>query len=675
MRQTGAKRIRTINILMALLIMCLCLGAAPAVAEDNSTSLSVPLVTGLPGATVQVPVNLNSAGQVLGVQFELNFTGELISFQSGEKGAFTANYNLAVSSQGANKIRVIITSPANAPIAGGTGSVAILRFKVSDTAEAGQTCPLALTSVVLAGSGGSEIKPVGQTDGVFRVVPPLKVQVIDTTGQRGSVAQVPLNLTSQGQVAGIQLDLSYDDQLLDYQGIETGSLGAGFNAQANNTGGGKLKVMLVKQNATTIPPGSGPVALLNFKVRDSAQTGQSCQLALSNVRLADSAANNLGSAELIDGKFTVIPGGSISLTVSPASVSLTAGGQQQLSVSVTPSDSTISYTTGNSSVASVDESGRITAVSSGSTVITVTASKAGYQNAIQEVPVSVSSGGGGGGGGGNGTPTVSLTVEPQTANLSVAETLQLKAVVSPSDATVRYSSGNSGVATVDGSGKITAVGKGKADITVTASRAGYHDATKVVSVTVEDFKLKGLECTFYDVTSTHWAFGIIGELCSKGYVKGYPGGAFKPDNNITRAEFTRILTKVLGLSDKKPAASMFSDITPADWYYGAVQAAAGAGIVKGYDNGKFLPDQNISREEMAVILVNALGKREEALSRAGDETIFTDDRGIASWARGFVVIAVQEGLVKGYPDNTFRPGNNATRAEACAIIVRYMEKK
>ncbi len=185
---------------------------------------------------------------------------------------------------------------------------------------------------------------------------------------------------------------------------------------------------------------------------------------------------------------------------------------------------------------------------------------------------------------------------------------------------------------------------------------------------VEDIE----ECTFDDVTGAHWAAEMIEELCLKGYINGYPDGTFKPDNNITRAEMTKILVKVQGLEEADPDMPQFKDVNPSDWYYGYIEAAARAGLVKGYETGEFRPNQKITREEIAALICRAMGKESEAASLANVRTEFTDDQDIAAWARGYVVIEFREGIVNGYPDQSFGPKKNATRAEVCAMVFRYI---
>ena len=133
-----------------------------------------------------------------------------------------------------------------------------------------------------------------------------------------------------------------------------------------------------------------------------------------------------------------------------------------------------------------------------------------------------------------------------------------------------------------------------------------------------------------------------------------------------------MIDRILELPAYNPSAPDFSDISASDWFYASVENAVYAGIVKGYDNSAFKPDDPVTREEMANILVNVLGKQDEAGASMNVKTGFKDDARISSWARGFVVVAVKYGLLKGYPDGSFRPLGDATRAEACAVVWNYL---
>jgi len=178
---------------------------------------------------------------------------------------------------------------------------------------------------------------------------------------------------------------------------------------------------------------------------------------------------------------------------------------------------------------------------------------------------------------------------------------------------------------------------------------------------------------FKDLTKEHWAYECIMKLCQQNIVNGYPDKTFRPGNNITRAEFAKLIGVALGLAKQIPERSTFKDVRPTDWHYGYVEVAAKAGLVKGYA-GNFRPNAQISRQEMAAIIVRALGKEAEAQILAKEKLALADAAKIAGWAKGYVALAVAQGIIEGYPDNTFGPAKNATRAESSTMVCRYLEK-
>jgi hypothetical protein len=178
---------------------------------------------------------------------------------------------------------------------------------------------------------------------------------------------------------------------------------------------------------------------------------------------------------------------------------------------------------------------------------------------------------------------------------------------------------------------------------------------------------------FTDVPNSSWAYGDIENLSSLGDISGYPDGTFQPNNQITRAEFCAIMDKVLNLTSYTPQTPTFTDVNTGDWFAHAVETAAHAGIAKGYGDGTFHPNAPISRQEIACVLVQALGKSQLADADAQAVTKFTDDHDIAWWSRGYVDVTLQQGIVSGYPDNTFEPKNETTRAESSAMISNFLK--
>jgi len=183
-------------------------------------------------------------------------------------------------------------------------------------------------------------------------------------------------------------------------------------------------------------------------------------------------------------------------------------------------------------------------------------------------------------------------------------------------------------------------------------------------------KIPPTPCVFNDLTKEHWAYECIITLCAKGIIAGYPDKTFRPGKNITRAEFTKLIAGALGLAKEMPGKPTFTDVQAANWHYDYVEAAAKAGLIKGY-KGEFRPNDQITRQEMVAIMIRAAGKESEALAKAQEKIELADEAQISSWARGYVALAVESGLIEGYPDKTFGPMKNTTRAEAAVIICRF----
>lgn len=162
----------------------------------------------------------------------------------------------------------------------------------------------------------------------------------------------------------------------------------------------------------------------------------------------------------------------------------------------------------------------------------------------------------------------------------------------------------------------------------------------------------------------HWAEENITHLVALGAVSGYPDNTFKPENKITRAEFAAILVKAFKLESQK--GKVFAD-TASHWARDSISTAACHDIVSGYDATTFGPDDNITREQMAVMVMNAL-----QLPAVTADGSLIDSNSISGWAKEAVATAVKNGIINGYPDNTFRPRAKATRAEAVTVVVNAL---
>jgi hypothetical protein len=148
---------------------------------------------------------------------------------------------------------------------------------------------------------------------------------------------------------------------------------------------------------------------------------------------------------------------------------------------------------------------------------------------------------------------------------------------------------------------------------------------------------------------------------------------------VTRAQFAVILARMAGLAADPEAAARFSDLPAGAWYRGMVGAAAAAGLVSGTGERTFSPQQPITREQVAAMMVRLLSKSGPDLSIDDRETArllagFADAGEISTWAKNSVALAVREGLMRGRQANRFEPRGQSTRAEAAVVLYRLLQK-
>ncbi|MCL2838525.1 MAG: S-layer homology domain-containing protein [Oscillospiraceae bacterium] len=171
-------------------------------------------------------------------------------------------------------------------------------------------------------------------------------------------------------------------------------------------------------------------------------------------------------------------------------------------------------------------------------------------------------------------------------------------------------------------------------------------------------------------TNAHWANSEISNMLIRGVVTGNDNGYFLPDNNITRAEFTAILARALEL----PSAStnMFTDVSDDDWFASDIARAYQAGIIAGFDDRSFLPNNTITRQQMAVILMRALQIFGFENDNYANLIYFADHLVIAEWAVDAISGAVGAELMTGFDNGEFSPLSHATRAQATVVIARLL---
>ncbi len=164
----------------------------------------------------------------------------------------------------------------------------------------------------------------------------------------------------------------------------------------------------------------------------------------------------------------------------------------------------------------------------------------------------------------------------------------------------------------------------------------------------------------------HWAEANIRALVKLGAITGYPNGTFLPDHHITRAEFVTMLAKAFGLEAGE--GKVFAD-TAHHWAKDAIAIAESHGIVSGYNETTFGADGYITREQMAAMIARAMN-----LQVNGVAMNFIDSTDISPWAANAITATFQAGIITGYPDQSFKPQGNATRAEAVTVLFRALER-
>ena len=152
------------------------------------------------------------------------------------------------------------------------------------------------------------------------------------------------------------------------------------------------------------------------------------------------------------------------------------------------------------------------------------------------------------------------------------------------------------------------------------------------------------------------------------YVVGYPDGMVRPSGNITRAEAATIFFRLLTDDSRNQfwmTTNTYSDVNRGDWFNNAVSTLSNAGIISGYPDGTFRPNAPITRAEMSKII--ALFAK---LNKSEDR--FNDIAG--HWAEAYIKLAAGNGWIAGYPDGSFKPQQNITRAETMTMINRVLER-
>ena len=185
------------------------------------------------------------------------------------------------------------------------------------------------------------------------------------------------------------------------------------------------------------------------------------------------------------------------------------------------------------------------------------------------------------------------------------------------------------------------------------------------------FTIKPATKTFPDVAASDWFAGVVSRATGLGLINGYADGRFGPNDPITRGQVAVVLWNMAGGPAVGTGAKSFTDVAADKYYYDAVRWASGAGVVSGYGDGtRFGPDDKVTREQLAAMLANyAEGVAKwQVTGSADDYAGMGDAESVSDWARTAVGWCFQSKILSGSA-GLLRPHGNASRAEASKMIV------
>ena len=267
----------------------------------------------------------------------------------------------------------------------------------------------------------------------------------------------------------------------------------------------------------------------------------------------------------------------------------------------------------------------------------------------------------------NSTATIDQDTDTITVTLPYGtEYTFLTPVYTTSDGAEVYVQDTDTVNGDDGVGARGWIKSGESTINFSTSRRFRVEAENESDYTTYTVNVK-VSDQFTDVNPGDWFYDNVMNAVANGYMSGLGDGTFGPMKTATRAQFATALACAMGYEapeDPSTIETPFIDVDANDWYAGAVNFCYDEGIISGYEDTTFRPDQTITRQEAAAMLNNAFG-----LEASTDVSQFTDAGRIASWATAHVGAVANAELMNGDVAGTFRPTGTLTRAELASILM------
>ena len=178
--------------------------------------------------------------------------------------------------------------------------------------------------------------------------------------------------------------------------------------------------------------------------------------------------------------------------------------------------------------------------------------------------------------------------------------------------------------------------------------------------------------TFSDLPSSHFAYDAVLYFAGQGLVSGMGDNKFEPSGVMTRGMFVTLLGRIYGVNTAAYPGSSFADVAPGQYYAPYVEWASKTGLVKGMGENQFAPNDPITRQQMAKLVVSFADYVGYDLTPVKEAAPFADDAEIADWAEAEVYRAVAAGLINGRGGNRFEPEATANRGEVCTLVYRLI---
>ena len=370
----------------------------------------------------------------------------------------------------------------------------------------------------------------------------------------------------------------------------------------------------------------------------------------------DSGSDSKQFSLTIDPKQTVSVTG---VTLDQAELSLYTGKTATLTATVTPENATnkaVTWKSSDDTIATVDNNGKVTAVKEGTATITATAADGSGKSATCTVTVE--------------KPYTPPPYIPPTYAVTVPETTGGTVEVSPS----RASSGRRVTITTQPAPgyeleSLTVLDSRGSEIALTAQGDGKYTFTMPSRKVTVQASFAPVPLPFEDVPPGAWYESAVRYAYTHSIMEGMSATTFVPGKSLTRAEAVQVLYNL----EDQPTVSestTFPDLVY-EWYKPAIAWAESTGVVDGYEDGTFQPDQPVTRQEFAQMLYNYAKYKGHDLTAEGDLSAFPDGDSVQEWALSAMSWANGNGLINGHDDGTLEPGGTTTRAQAASILMRF----